>query len=129
MSDAKPAPPTERSELKRIMADLEAIEFETGSDIRRYVETTRKLSRALSVELEFSAQELEAALNELPPGDGASRLTMRRRARSVARHLRRAAEAQRAVGVESVRTWASLHKHFEYLVKRKKRKKSLDLSV
>ncbi|MCY9787165.1 MULTISPECIES: hypothetical protein [unclassified Nocardiopsis] len=120
---------TERSELKRIMADLESIEFETGSDIRRYVETTRKLSRALSMELEFSAQELEAALRELPPGDGESRLAMRRKAKSVTRHLRRCAEAQRTVGVEAVRTWASLHKHFEYLVKRKKRKKALDLSA
>lgn len=123
------ATPTERSELKRIMSDLEMIEFETGSDIRRYTETVRKLSRALAVELEFSAQELEAALKELPPGPGESRLAMRRKARSVARHLRRAAEGQRVVGVEAVRTWGSMLKHFEYLVKRKKRKKALDLSA
>ncbi|MFE6387658.1 hypothetical protein [Nocardiopsis dassonvillei] len=120
---------TERSELKRIMADLEAIQFETGSDIRHYTETTRKLSRALAVELEFSAQELEAALKELPPGGGESRLAMRRKARSVARHLRRAAEAQRLVGVEAVRTWGSMLKHFDHLVKRKKRRRSLDLSA
>lgn len=120
---------TERSELKRIMADLESIEFETGSDIRRYTETVRKLSRAMSMELEFSAQELEAALKELPPGSGESRLAMRRKARSVARHLRRAAEGQRVVGVEAVRTWGSLAKHFEYLVKRKKSKKPLDLGA
>ena len=128
MTEAKAAP-TERSELKRIMADLEAIQFETGSDIRNYTETTRKLARALAMELEFSAQELEAALRDLPPGSGVSRLAMRRKARSVARHLRRAAEAQRAVGVEAVRTWGSLRKHFEYLVKRKKHKKALDLSA
>ena len=122
------ATPTERSELKRIMADLEMIEFSTGSDIRRYTETVRKLSRALAVELEFSAQELEAALKEMPPGPGESRLAMRRKARSVARHLRRAAEGQRIVGIEAVRTWGSMLKHFEYMVKRKKRK-TLDLSA
>lgn len=129
MADAAPKPPTERSELKRIMADLEMIQFETGSDIRRYTETVRKLSRALAVELEFSAQELEGALRELPPGDGGSRLATRRKARSVARHLRRAAEGQRIVGVEAVRTWGSMLKHFDYLVKRKKARKPIDLSA
>lgn len=120
---------SERGELKRIMADLESIEFETGSDIRRYLETTRKLSRAISMELLFSSQELEAALKELPAGAGEGRLAMRKKAKAVARHLRRAAEAQQLVGVQATRTWGSLHKHFEYLVKRKKRKKALDLSA
>ena len=120
---------TERGELKRIMADLESIEFETGSDIRRYVETTRKLSSALSMELHFSAQELEGALRELPPGPGESRLAMRKKAKAVSRHLRRGAEAQQHVGVQAARTWGSLSKHFEYLVKRRKRKKVLDLSA
>lgn len=120
---------SERSELKRIMADLEKIEFETGSDIRHYLETTRKLSRALATELLFSAQELEAALKELPPGAGEGRLAMRKKAKAVARHLHRAAEAQQAVGVQATRTWGSLHKHFEHLVKRKKRKRVLDLSA
>ncbi|CAL9359526.1 hypothetical protein [Nocardiopsis dassonvillei] len=123
------AAPTERSELKRIMNDLESIQFETGSDIRKYTETVRKLSRALAVELDFSAQELEAALKEMPPGSGVSRLAMKRKARSVARHLRRAAEGQRVVGVEAVRTWGSLRKHFEYLVKKRPRRKTLDLSA
>ena len=121
--------PTERSELKKIMSDLEMIEFNTGSDIRKYTETVRKLSRALAVELEFSAQELEAALRYLPPGPSESTLGVRRKARSVARHLRRAAEGQRVVGVEAVRTWGSLRKHFEHLVKRKKARKPIDLSA
>ncbi|MFE1399241.1 MULTISPECIES: hypothetical protein [Nocardiopsis] len=112
---------------KQIISDLEAIEFETGSDIRRYTETVRKLSRALAMELEYSAQELEAALKDLPPGDGESHLAMRRKARSVARHLRRSAEAQRMVGIEAVRTWGSMIKHFEHLIKPKKKRRVIDL--
>ena len=102
---------SERSELKRIMADLEKIEFETGSDLR------------------VAAHAVGAALGQLPPGDGERRLAMRKKAKAVARHLHRAAEAQQAVGVQATRTWGSLHKHFEHLVKRKKRKRVLDLSA
>ncbi|WP_174545758.1 hypothetical protein [Nocardiopsis dassonvillei] len=117
------------SDARKIIADLDAIELDTGSDIRRYTETVRKLARALAMELDYTAQELEAALREMPPADGVSRLASRARARSVARHLRRAAEAQRAVGIESVRTWGSLRKHFEHLVKRRTKRKPLDLSL
>ncbi|APC37832.1 hypothetical protein A9R04_25535 [Nocardiopsis dassonvillei] len=120
---------SQASEARRIIAELDAIELDTGSDIRKYTETVRKLARALAMELEFTAQELEAALAELPPAQGESRLAVRRKARSVARHLRRAAEAQRTVGVEGVRTWGSLRKHFEHLVKKRPKRKPLDLTT
>ncbi|MFC3997964.1 hypothetical protein ACFOVU_18665 [Nocardiopsis sediminis] len=117
----------ESTYAKQIISELEAIEFETGSDVRKYTELVRRLSRAVAMELEYSAQELEAVLKDLPPGDGDGHLTARIKARSVARHLRRAAEAQRTVGIESVRTWGSMLKHFEHLIKPKKRKKTIDL--
>ncbi|MEV2279356.1 hypothetical protein AB0I72_27645 [Nocardiopsis sp. NPDC049922] len=112
---------------QQIIAELEGIEFETGSDIRKYTERVRRLSRALAMELEYSAQELEAALKDLPPADGESHMAVRRKARSIARHLRRSAEAQRTVGIEAVRTWGSMLKHFEHLIKPQKRRKTIDL--
>jgi hypothetical protein len=119
----------EASYARQIIAELEAIEFDSGSAIRLYTEKVRRLSRALAMELEYSAQELEAALKELPPGAGEGQLTARRKARAVARHLRRSAEAQRNVGIEAVRTWGSLAKHYEHLVKPRKRRKTLNLNV
>ncbi|WP_028647877.1 hypothetical protein [Nocardiopsis sp. CNT312] len=112
---------------QQIITELEGIEFETGSDIRKYTERVRRLSRALAMELEYSAQELEASLKDLPPADGESHMAVRRKARSIARHLRRSAEAQRTVGIEAVRTWGSMVKHFEHLIKPKKRRKTIDL--
>ncbi|OLT29316.1 hypothetical protein BJF83_12080 [Nocardiopsis sp. CNR-923] len=119
----------EANYAKQIIAELEEIEFETGSDIRRYTERVRRLSRALAMELEYSAQELEAVLKDLPPGDGESHRAVRSKSRSIARHLRRSAEAQRTVGIEAVRTWGSMVKHFEHLIKPKKRKKTINLEA
>jgi len=113
---------------KDLISDLEEIEFNSGSDIREYTEKVRKLSKALAMELDYSAQELQARLKDLPPADGESPRAMRAKARSVARHLRRSAEAQRTVGIESVRTWGSMLKHFGHLIKPKKVRKVLDLS-
>ena len=118
----------ESTYAKALISELESIEFMTGSDVRQYSERVRKLSKALAVELEYGAQELEASLRDLPPGPDDGRFTARRKARSVARHLRRAAEAQRTVGIESVRTWGSLEKHYEHLLKnRAKPRKVMDL--
>lgn len=112
---------------KDLFNELADREFNTGSDIREYTDGLRRLARALAMEMEYSAQELEALLKELPPADGESRLAVRRKARTIAKHLRRAAEAQRTVGVEGARTWGSLLNHFEHLIKPAKRKKVLDL--
>ncbi|WP_017587635.1 hypothetical protein [Nocardiopsis ganjiahuensis] len=104
-------------------------EFHTGTDIREYTDGLRRLSRALAMELEYSAQELEAVLKDLPPADGESHMAVRRKARTIAKHLRRAAEAQRTVGIEGARTWGSLTKHFEHLIKPKKKRKVIDLDA
>ncbi|MFE0270513.1 hypothetical protein ACFWZ7_26175 [Nocardiopsis alba] len=115
---------------KVILDELEGIEFETGSDIRLYTEKVRRLSRAIAMELDYSAQELEAALKDLPPADGESRIAVRRKAKTIARHLRRASEAQRMVGIESVRTWGSMIKHFEHLIKPAKgKRKTINLEA
>src|SRR5690606_39143563 len=57
---------------KDLISDLEEIEFNSGSDIREYTEKVRKLSKALAMELDYSAQELQARLKDLPPADGES---------------------------------------------------------
>jgi len=113
----------EGSYAKQIISELEDIEFNTGSDVRLYTEKVRRLSRAIAMEMEYSAQELEALLKDLPPAEGESRLAVRRKARSIAKHLRRSAEAQRLVGIEAVRTWGSMLTHFEHLIKPKKGKR------
>ncbi|WP_017578566.1 hypothetical protein [Nocardiopsis kunsanensis] len=113
----------EAAYARKLVAELEKIELNTGSDIRKYTERVRRLSRALAMELEYSAQELEAGLRDLPPASGQSRIGVRKRSKQVAKHLRRAAEAQRLVGVEGVRTWGSVTKHFGHLIRKGNRAK------
>ena len=113
---------------QKLMAELSAIEFNTASDIQTYTRRVRDLTRALAVELEYGAEEIEARLRGVEPTGDDTALTVARKARTTARHLRRSAEATRSAGIEAVRTWGSLRKHFEsQMDPQRKPKKKIDL--
>jgi len=99
--------------LQKLVADLSAIEFDSASDVQRYIVTLRNACKTLAVELEFASDDLEQRLRAVPPlGDDESGLVIARRARQVAKHLRRSAEAAREVGISASKTWSSLRTHF-----------------
>src|SRR5690554_5247012 len=109
MTESRPDTPG----LQRLVADLSSIEFDSASDVQRYVVTLRNACKTLAVELEFASDDLEQRLRAVPPlGDDDSGLVIARRARQVAKHLRRSAEAAREVGIAASKTWSSLRTHF-----------------
>lgn len=119
----------ETSELKRLVDELDEIEFETASDIQEFCHKSRKACKALATSMEYAADELRAALQEVPPPDGEGARGARVRARTVSKHLKRAASGVRQGGTQSVKTWRSLMKHYEHVLKPAKKKKSIDLST
>ncbi|CAM3656485.1 hypothetical protein GCM10009799_47490 [Nocardiopsis rhodophaea] len=119
----------EGSEAKKLLDELANIEFNAGSDIAKWATKMRLILKALSMELEYGAQEIEARLSEVPAPEGSSGVVVARKAKSVGRHARRSAEAARKSAVEVVRTWASVERQFDYvLAPQTKRKKPIDLS-
>src|SRR5690554_2099782 len=109
MTESRP----DTSGLQRLVADLSSIEFDSASDVRRYIVTLRDACKVLAVELEFASDDLEQRLRAVPPmGDDETGVVIARRARQVAKHLRRSAEAAREVGISAVKTWTSLKTHF-----------------
>lgn len=120
---------SERSRLREQVDELTAMEFNTGSDIHAYTVKLRDLQKSLAMEVDYAAQELVARLSEVPPPPGEGRGTAKRKARTVSRHLRRAAEGARRSGLEAVRTWASMRTHYEHILAPKgKGKKPIDLA-
>src|SRR5690606_20559158 len=88
-------------------------EFDSASDVRRYIVTLRDACKVLAVELEFASDDLEQRLRAVPPmGDDETAAVIAPRARQGAKHLRRSAEAAREVGIAASKTWSSLRTPF-----------------
>jgi hypothetical protein len=88
-------------------------EFTDNLAIRDYCNRLRLVSHHLGVEVAIAAAELQAALGQIPGNQFALGLDSRVRARLVAAHLHRAAEAQTAAAAAAVRAYASFRKHFQ----------------
>ncbi len=116
--------------LRKIVDDLSRIEFEHVEDVRRYAYKLRDLQRAVSIEADLSADELQAQLELTPlsPTEGGG--TTRKRAKMVATHLRRTADYARASAISAVRLWSSMRRHYGSLMKPEKasKKKSLNFN-
>ena len=125
MSETRPDTPG----LQKLVSDLSSIEFDSASDVQRYVTVLRNACRVLAVELEFASDDLEARLRAIPPtGDDETGVVIARRARQVAKHLRRSAEATREVGIAASKTWASLRVHFgDHMGQRRPKGKQINL--
>jgi len=115
--------------LQKLVADLSSIEFDSASDVQRYVVTLRDACKVLAVELEFASDDLEQRLRAVPPlGDDESGVVIARRARQVAKHMRRSAEAAREVGIAASKTWSSLKVHFgDHMGTRRPKGKQINL--
>lgn len=118
----------ETSELKRLVDELDEIEFENASDVQDYCNKARKACKALATSMDYAADELKAALQEVPPPDGEGVRGANVRARAVSKHLKRAASGVRQGGTQSVKTWRSLMKHYEHVFTPVKKKKRIDLT-
>src|SRR5690606_9398950 len=78
---------------------------------------------------EFASDDLEQRLRAVPPmGDDETGVVIARRARQVAKHLRRSAEAAREVGIAASKTWSSLRTHFgDHMGTRRPKGKQINL--
>lgn len=118
----------ETSELKRLVDELDAIEFNSASDIQDFTSKARNACKALATSLDYAADELKAALEEVPPPAGEGRRAMRAKARAVSKHLKRSASGIRQGGTEVVKTWRSVVKHYDYILKPTKKRRTIDLT-
>lgn len=94
--------------MKRI-DDLDS-PLNTASELEKYTKKLRDLYHDLYVELEFGAQVLQENLSTLPVaqskfGGSVGAANSRMRAKRVANQLRKAAEATKYSGGQSVKTW------------------------
>lgn len=119
----------ETTELKRLVQELDDIEFNSASDIQEFASKARDACKALATTMDYASDELKAALEEVPPPAGESRRVVRAKAKAVAKHLKRGSMGVRMGGTESVKTWRSVVKHFDYILKPTKKKRTIDLTA
>lgn len=97
-------------------------ELVTDAALRQYCDRARKAFRILAIELNVSAEELQAFLMEVPdPPAGSGRNPSHKRARLVAGHIRTAADASQHAAASMVRAWRSFEKQFELEMNPQKR--------
>ena len=100
------------SVTKRI-EELSQIDLADNKALATYARTGRDLCRDLAAELEFAAEQLVEALASIGGNPRLLGADARVRARLVARHMARAAEAVRVAGASLVACRASFERHFE----------------
>lgn len=87
-------------------------EFFTNADIRNYCEKARAEFLKLSFELSMAAEVLQAVLKEIPDPE-AKMFGSARRARRVARHLKRTATEARDAAKNAARTYAAFQREYD----------------
>src|SRR5690606_37439277 len=125
MTESRPDTPG----LQKLVADLSSIEFDSASDVRRYIVTCREACKVLAGALECGTDDLGVRLRAVPPlADDDRGVVIARRARQVAKHMRRSAEAAREVGITAATTWSSLRTHFgDHMGTRRPKGKQINL--
>ena len=107
--------------MKDVDIDQLDSDLNTSQELEKYLKKVRDISRDMFMELAFAADILQANLSTLPVAANISPNTAalvgsgnhsKIRARKVARRLRKAAAAQKNVGVEAVRTWREFTRSF-----------------
>lgn len=102
---------------------LADIEFESATTVLSYGDTMRSVGRSTQLELHTAADELQAVLTN-STGNVLDRAKARRKAKKVSNHLRRAADAMRALAVEGVRMQRDFKREYSDLINPPKQKKS-----
>jgi hypothetical protein len=96
---------------KRI-PELESIDFTGAKSVANYSKTLRDLSRDMSNESEFAAEELTAVLSRQRGHPLLAGIDVRMRARRVARRLYRAAQLYNGAAVEAVKLYQEFRVQF-----------------
>jgi hypothetical protein len=96
---------------KRI-PELEAIDFTGAKSVANYSTALRNLSRDMSNEAEFAAEELIAVLSRQKGHPLLAGVDVRLRARKVARRLYRASQLFNGAAVESVKLYQEFRFQF-----------------
>lgn len=121
--------PEGNPDIRRFVDELTKIEFEHVEDVRRYAYKLRDLQRAVAIEAELSADELQGLLQMTPVSSTESGGTTRKRAKMVATHLRRTGEYARSGAISSVKLWSSMKRHYgQLMTPDDKKKKKLDFN-
>jgi hypothetical protein len=103
---------------KRI-PELEAIDFTGAKSVADYSKALRDLSRDMSNESEFAAEELVAVLSRQKGHPLLAGVDTRIRARRVAKRLYRAAQLYNGAAVEAVKLYQEFRLQFADVIKPK----------
>lgn len=87
-------------------------DFASASAVRTYCNNVRNATHRMAVELSLAADELKAALVEVPGNNLMFGVDSKYRARQVSKHLEHAAESMAAVAAGAVRTYAAFKRHY-----------------
>lgn len=109
---SKVAASSSRTPAKSPLAN---IEFQSASDIIKYAELLKKISRTQQLELHTAADELQAVLVN-STGSVFDRVAARRKARKIAAHLRRAADDSRGMAIEAVKLQRGFRREYAELI-------------
>jgi hypothetical protein len=99
---------------KRI-PNLSAYELRGTQDVALYSQALRDMSRAIAMEIDYTAAELQATLSRagLSLGD---KFTARVKAWKVTRRLRRARDLYNGAAVEAVKFWATYKQEYDVAI-------------
>ncbi len=106
-------------------ADLARIELRGTRDVAAYAQEARDLGRALAMELDMTAHELDMRLAKAGAGLW-ERFAARRASRQVTNRLRRSAAHANAAGDECMRFWRAYRQVYAELIDPDRRKSSWD---
>ena len=101
---------------KRRIPELSTIQLNTTSAFAEYTRQSRALCRDLAAEFDFAAAEIQAALIRQSKHPLLASVSVRIRARKVARRLRRARDCAIGAGIESVAAWHEFQRQFAVVI-------------
>ena len=96
------------------LPNLSTFELRGTEDIAQYSAALRDTGRALALEVDYTAAELQTILAKagMTLGD---KLTARLKARKVTRRLRRYRDLQNGAAIEAVKFWATYRAEYDTL--------------
>jgi len=96
--------------------NLSAFEIRGTADVAAYSEALRDVSRAIAVEVDYTAAELQATLSRAGMSLG-DKWAARWKARKVTRRLRRARDLYNGAAIEAVKFWATYRMEYDPMLK------------
>lgn len=100
----------------RSIPNLSAFEIRGTQDVALYSTALRDVSRAMAMEIDFTAAELQTTLSRAGTSFG-DKWTARTKARRVTRRLRRARDLYNGAAIEAVRFWATYRQEYDPMLR------------